>query len=204
MAKRIVIPGEVLTSERKRLGQHVFIRDGKIVADCLGIFIPEAPVASVIPLKGRYVPKENDVIVGIVVEEKFAGYVVDINSFYYSFVLKEGIRQNLKRGAIISAKVANVNEVNGVELTNVRILPKGGEIISVVPVKVPRIIGKNASMLKVLKEGSGSQMIVGKNGWIWVRGGNIPLLEKAIRKIEEEAHLSNLTNKIANMFKEKR
>jgi exosome complex component RRP4 len=89
--------------------------------------------------------------------------------------------------------------LNEVDLARPRIF-FGGEIISVSPVKVPRIIGKNGSMLEVLKKGTGSNVMVGRNGRIWVKGGNIPLLVKAIEKIETEAHLNNLTNRVGEFL----
>jgi len=66
----------------------------------------------------------------------------------------------------------------------------------VTPVKVPRLIGKNGSMLQVLKDGTGSNILVGRNGRVWVKDGNTRLLKRAIQKIEDESHLSNLTNSV--------
>ena len=66
------------------------------------------------------------------------------------------------------------------------------------------IIGKNGSMLEVLRRGTNSNFVVGRNGRVWAKGGNTQLLFKAIKKIEDEAHLSNLTNKMSDfLLKEK-
>ena len=77
-------------------------------------------------------------------------------------------------------------------------------MIEVSPAKVPRIIGKNGSMLKVLMDGSGSNLIVGRNGWVWAKGGNVQLFIEAVELIERESHLSNLTNRVAAFLKEKK
>ncbi len=199
MAKRIVIPGELVTEERKKLGSHVFVREGKIYSDSIGLVNDEADFASVVPLEGKYMPQMNDVIIGVITVERFAGYSVDVNSFYPSFVSKKELREVLKPGSIISAKVMKVNELNEVELGNTRMF-FGGEIISVTPVKIPRIIGKEGSMLNILKNGTGSNIIVGRNGRIWAKGGNIDLLTKAIEKIEGEAHMEHLTNRISEFL----
>lgn len=199
--KKIVIPGDLITEERKRLGSHVFIENGKIYSDVVGITETSAPSASVIPLRGKYLPMQDDLVVGVVIGEKFSGYTVEINSFYNSFISKKEIREQLNPGSVISAKTASVNEVNEVELADVRIF-YGGEVIKVSPVKVPRLIGKSGSMLNVLKEGTGCSLIVGRNGLVWIKGGDIALAVSAIRKIENEAHLSNLTNKIEAFLKE--
>jgi len=51
-------------------------------------------------------------------------------------------------------------------------------------------------MLNVLKAGTGSTIIVGRNGRIWAKGGDVALLKDAVAKIDREAHLENLTNRI--------
>ncbi len=201
MEKKLVIPGELVSEERKRLGGHVFIENGKIYSDTLGIVADEPQAISVIPLQGKYMPCRGDVVVGIVAQEKFAGFIIDINSFYFSFVSKKEIRESLKVGSIVSAKIFEVNEINEAELGDIRLFI-GGEIVSVSAVKVPRVIGKNGSMLDVLKNGTNCNIVVGRNGRIWIKGGNIELFLKAIKKIEDEAHLSNLTNKMTAFMEE--
>lgn len=202
--KKIVAPGEVVTEQRKRLGDHVYSSNGKIYSDVIGITDNESTTASVVPLKGFYMSKQNDIVIGLVVSELFSGFLVDIGSFYLSFMSKEGIREPLKRGSIVSVKVLKVNELNDADLSEPRVF-YGGEIFCISPVKVPRIIGKNASMLEVLKRGTNCNLIVGRNGRIWAKGGNTELLYKAIKMIEEEAHLPNLTNKVTEFLsKQKR
>jgi len=201
MAKRLVIPGELVTEERKKLGSHVFVREGKIYSDSIGLVNDEADFASVVPLEGKYMPQMNDVIIGVIISERFAGYGVDINSFYPSFVSKKELREVLKPGSIISAKIMKVNEFNEVELGSIRLF-FGGEIIQVTSVKVPRVIGKEGSMLNILKGGTGSNIIVGRNGRVWAKGGNTDLLRKAIEKIERDAHMDHLTDKMAQYMQE--
>ncbi len=201
MVKRIVIPGELVTEERKKLGSHVFVRDGKIYSDSMGLVNDEADYASVVPLEGKYLPMVNDVVIGVITGEKFSGYTVDINSFYPSFVSKKELREVLKPGSVVSAKILKVNELNEVDLGSVRLF-FGGEIIQVSPVKVPRLIGKEGSMLNVIREGTGSNIIVGRNGRVWAKGGNLDLLRKAVQKIDDEAHLDNLTNRVSGFLAE--
>jgi exosome complex component RRP4 len=193
--KRIVLPGEMVTAERKRLGEHVFDQNGKIFSDVLGIASVDNVVASVVPLRGRYLPRMNDLIVGIVAQEVHSGYLVDINSFYLAFVYQKELRDPLQVGSIVSAKVMNVSETNDVELGFVRVF-YGGEIMQVSPVKVPRMIGKNGSMLEVLKNGTQANVMIGRNGLVWSKGGNVDLLRLALHKIEEEAHFEHLTESV--------
>jgi len=193
--KKIVIAGELLTEQRKRLGSHTFLRSGKIYSDTIGMVKEETDTIAVVALEGCYTAEPNDLIVGVIKDEKFSGYTTDINHFTHAFVSKDEIRDRVKSGSIISAKVVEINELNEVSLANVRVF-YGGEILKVSPVKVPRIIGKNGSMLEVLKRGTGTAMIVGRNGYVWLNGGNAELAIKAIRKIEKEAHLNHLTEKM--------
>ncbi len=195
MSKEIVVPGELLTDESKQIGVHTFARDGKIFSDCLGIKNESDDRVSVVPLRGRYLPIENDVVIGVVKNEKFAGYDIEINSFYTSFVSNKDMREPLKVGSVISAKIVKVNEMNEADLGMVRPL-SDGEVVSVTPVKVPRIIGKNASMLNAVKNGTGSNIMVGRNGLVWIHGGNAAVAAETILRIEEYSHAENLTHDI--------
>ncbi len=199
MSKRLVIPGELVTEERKKLGSHVFIRDGKIYSDAMGLVNDESDFASVVPLEGKYAPEQNDLIIGVIVDEKFSVYEVDINSFYSSWISKKELREILKPGTIISGKVMKVNEFNEVDLGGIRSF-FGGELIEVSAVKIPRVIGREGSMLNVLKNGTKSNIIVGRNGRIWAKGGDVNLLRRAINKINAEAHMDSLTQRITDFL----
>jgi exosome complex component RRP4 len=95
----------------------------------------------------------------------------------------------------VFAKVADVNEVRNVSLSFDRPL-MDGELLEISPVKVPRVIGKNNSMVTLLKEKTKSDIYVGRNGRIWMRGGDVVKAQKAILKIEREAHTDGLTDRI--------
>lgn len=201
--KRIVVPGELITKERKKIGQNVFVENGEVHSSVLGITYPDSAVAYVVSLKGNYLPQRDDLIIGIVSRETVRGYMVDINSIYSSYLSGDSVRDKIEKGSIISAKVADVNELNEAGLFDVRVF-YGGEIISVSPPKVPRLIGKSGSMLSVLKEGTGCNVLVGRNGWVWAKGGDTQLLVQAIRLIEEESHKDNLTVKVEEFLKGKK
>ena len=201
--KKIVIPGDLIAEERKKLGQHVFIENGKIYSDALGISYPNSGTAYVVPLSGIYLPQRDDLVVGIVERETVKGYMVDINSIYSCYLSADKCRDRLEKGSIVSAKIDSVNEINEADLFDVRVF-YGGTITRVIPAKVPRMIGKNGSMLAVLKEGTGCSLLVGRNGWVWSKGGDQKKLAKAIDLIESEAHLNNLTVKVEAFLKGKK
>ena len=201
MSKKLVVPGELITSEPKRAGEYVYVQDGKIYAACLGLVNDESPVADVVPFRGRYSPKVNDVVVGIVKKEEFSGYILDIAGFYPSFLSKKEFRYSLKKGDVVTARIETMDEVREAKIADVRVL-HNGIVLTITPVKVPRLIGKSGSMMDVLKKGTNVNMIVGRNGRIWARGGDLELLKRAVEKIENEAHLSNLTHKMEIFFTE--
>ncbi|MGI6589942.1 MAG: KH domain-containing protein [Candidatus Iainarchaeum sp.] len=200
MSKKVVIPGELISAERKRLGSNVFVSNGKIYSKVLGISEEGGEKASVVPLEGRYTPQQDDVVIGVVTRAIFAGYNININSFVESFIPKSAIRDDLKVGDLVSAKVEYVNELREADLGFARRL-YGGEVIEVTPVRTPRLIGKGGSMLELLKQGTGCDIIIGKNGRVWARNGNTELLKKVVLFINDNSFKSNLTNSVEEFFK---
>ena len=80
---------------------------------------------------------------------------------------------------------------------------KGGMMIDVTPSKVPRVIGKQGSMISLLKERTGCKIIVGQNGKVWIKGENFENEKKAvdaIKMIEEFAHTAGLTDRISGFL----
>jgi exosome complex component RRP4 len=195
MAKKIVLPGDLLSEERKRLGNNVFVSEGKIYSNVVGVYDDEKDTATVVPLEGKYNPRVEDSVVGIVTRVIHAGYNIDINSYSESFIPRSMMRTDLRLGDIIFAKVSEVDEMKEANLS----YPKkvfGGEIIEINAVRSPRLIGKNGSMLDLLTESSDSEVFVGKNGRVWAKGGDIEKLKKIIKFVEENSYKSNLTNSV--------
>lgn len=199
MSKKVVVPGELISAERKKLGSNVFVAEGKIYSKVLGITDDADEQASVVALEGKYNPRADDVIIGAVNRVVFAGYGINLNSAADSFIPSKAVRDQLKVGDVIMAKVDRVNELKEADLAFPRRLI-GGEVIEIVPVRSPRLIGKNGSMLELLRRGTGCELVVGKNGRIWARNGDIVLLKKIVAFIEANAYKSNLTNALQDYF----
>lgn len=198
--KKLVVPGELISQERKRLGSNVFVSNGKIYSKVLGITELADEKASVVPLEGKYMPQQDDVVIGVVNRVVFAGYGVNLNSFTESFIPKSGVREELKAGDLISAKISYVNELREADLDFPRRM-FGGEVIEVTPVRTPRLIGKNGSMLELLKQGTGCDIVIGKNGRVWAKNGNLEVLRKVVNFINDNSYKSNLTNSVEAFFK---
>ncbi len=195
--RRIVFPGELL-SDKRITSRGIYVENGKSYAALIGFYDDEKEVF--IPLEGAYEPNVGDLLIGIVSDVKPNGYVIEVGLPSDTFMSARDFREPLGMGEIIVAKVKSVSETRSISLADPAVL-KGGNIIKISSVKIPRVIGKKGSMLSQIKDATKSKIIVGKNGWIWIKGGNEYLATKAILKIEKEAHTSGLTDKIGEFLK---
>jgi len=214
--RELVLPSQLIGDAKKlKPGIGTFVEDGKIYAERLGILNVKDGVATITPLRGKYEPKVGDVVVGIVIEVGAAVWMVDINSIYPAFLHINEVpwfveigntSKFLNYGDVILAKVKSAGDPDKVQITlKDRGLHKinGGTLIETEPTKVPRIIGKNASMITALKRYTNCRIFVGRNGRIWVDGNPdaIQKIERAIRLIEREAHTYGLTERVIALLK---
>ncbi|MEK6837290.1 MAG: exosome complex RNA-binding protein Rrp4 [Nanoarchaeota archaeon] len=211
--KSIVVPGEEVAAGMDFLPTDGIYRDGeKLVSSRLGLLVVDGRLVKLIPLSGKYLPKRGDVIVGKVIDVTISGWRVDINSAYTAMLsMKDATAEFIVRGAdltryftfgdYIVTKIVNVTSQNLVDLTmkgpGLRKLSEG-MIVNVAPNKVPRIIGKQGSMVSMIKDATGCKIIVGQNGVVWLQGEPEQefLTVTTLRKIESESHISGLTDRI--------
>lgn len=215
--KEIVIPGDFLSDDPRKAGRGTYVEGGKVYALTFGIFESRDKM-KVIPLGGKYIPAPGDTIIGNVVDHSLSSWKVDVNSPYRADLhLSEfpervdygEMDKYIKVGDSIIATVVRVDDQMRVDLTlkgyDLKVL-RGGRIIDFFHSKIPRLIGRSGSMIKMLKEESKCAIFVGQNGRIWVKGDddNMALAVKTIKKIEDEAHTSGLTAKIAQFLKDEK
>ncbi len=203
--REVVIPGDVLGEAKPgRLPFGVFREGDKLYSALYGLIEPEKGLR-ITPLNGRYMPREGDVVIGIILSARHSGYTVDINSPYVghlSVPRHSSVKlPRLSPGDVVSVKVVSKNETGDVLLESPRRLVKG-KLIEVKPTKIPRIFGKSGSMLDLIRSVTNVQIIIGRNGRIWLRGDADSILkaEKAIRFIEENAHMYGVTDAIKKML----
>ena len=74
----------------------------------------------------------------------------------------------------------------------------GGQIAEISPAKVPRLIGRQGSMISLIRDFTHVRMFVGQNGLIWLDGDPEGVHHTAyvIRLIEERGHLPGLTDAV--------
>jgi exosome complex component RRP4 len=58
-------------------------------------------------------------------------------------------------------------------------------------------------MVEMVKELTGTQIVVGQNGLVWVKGDNEDIAVEAILTIEEKSHTQGLTDYIKEMIQNK-
>lgn len=212
--KEIVVPGEIIATGMGFIpSRGIYREDDKVIAQRLGMVSIEGKVIKLIPLSGRYSPKLKDRVIGKVIDVLMTGWRLEINSPYSAVMtLKDATSEFIPRGADLTQYfklgdhvVCQIVNVTSQKLIDVTMKGPGlkklfnGRIIEVTPQKVPRIIGKDGSMVSMVKQATNCNITVGQNGLIWISGEpeNELIAFKAIKKIEDEAHLSGLTDRIA-------
>jgi exosome complex component RRP4 len=214
--RQVVIPGEVIVEGNDYLpGDGTEKKDGKIVALKFGLSEEVSKLVKVIPLSGVYQARRGNVVIGKVENVTFNGWVLDIGTADHAFLsLKEVprfVNQNqleevLDIGDMAVVKIWSINK-RGVDLSlKSRGLGKidEGMTIKVNPHKVPRIIGKEGSMIKLIKDNTGCNITVGQNGYIWLKGSKVEeelKAKEAIEFIVEKSFVSGLTEEVEKFFK---
>ena len=219
VGKEIVVPGDLLDDTgRLKPGFNVYKEGGSLFALRLGIKQVRGDQVSVIALSGRYDPQRNDLVIGTVLETGPSIWLFDIhapspvtmhvNDVPWKVDFGETSRF-MAVGDTVLLKVAFVDEIKKIQLTmkdrSCRKLT-GGLAFDVAPSKVPRIIGRGGSMTNLIKNATNTRMFVGQNGVIWIDGepADVALAMAAIRKVEDEAHTSGLTEKVEAFLNEHR
>ena len=105
-------------------------------------------------------------------------------------------------GDILIVKILSADRINKPELTTVGKylgIRNNGIVITIDPPKIPRVIGRSGSMIKMLKDLTKCNIFVTQNGRIWMKGEDLAherLLIESIEKIADEAHTVGLTDRM--------
>lgn len=220
--KQLVGPGELLAEGAFFAGENTY-RDGtKVFSSRVGLAEVIGNKLMVVPIKGAYIPRLDDIVVGRVADIGMSGWQVDIDAPYPAMLpasetpLQRGRdagRRDLSLiygvGDLMIAQVIAFDRTRDPLLTTKgRGLGKvtSGHVARITPAKIPRVIGKQGSMITMLKNETQTDIIPGQNGVILVIGRN-PDHEstavEAIYMIEREAHTSGLTDRVKAMMVER-
>lgn len=209
-----VVPGdEIVRSLDFVPGKHCFRNGDAIVAKRLGLVSVSGRIVSVIPLSGRYVPQVGDMVIGKVVEIQPNGWILDISAPYDAYLPLSGVREYIDTTKTTLGSIygvgdylyGNVHVASGTSIhismqdTRARKLTSG-QIVSMSPAKVPRLIGKQGSMIIMIKNKTNTQISVGQNGLVWVNGDQAEKVKEVIQFIEAQAHAIGLTDRVAKLL----
>ncbi|PMB74693.1 RNA-binding protein [Candidatus Bathyarchaeota archaeon] len=218
--KQLVVPGDLIAEDDYIAGENTYSEGKRIYASRIGIVDYENKKVNVVALRAFYIPKVGDIVIGTVTEIGFNGWTVDINSPYQAILRasdalsrpfrpqRDDLSQVLDIGDLIVAKITAYDRAHDPQLT---VAEPGlgkitrGQIIKITPTKIPRVIGRKGSMISMIKQETGCQIILGLNGVILVTGKtpeDEQLAIMAINRIEEESHTSGLTDRITQMLRE--
>ena len=215
---QFVIPGDVIITGSYTPEQNVILDGDKIMSTAIGFYEIEDNRVNVIPLTGLYTPKIDDLIIGKVMSHSALSWDVNINSYYTGMLpasdifgrdylpSKDDLSLKLCVGDIISTRIINAGGSRGPLLSiSGQNLGKidSGELVKISPTKIPRLIGKHGSMIQTIESSTNATITIGQNGLIVVSSDETNGLLKAlaaIRMVEEQAHLADLTDKVKKML----
>ncbi len=215
-SRKIVIPGETIVSGEGYLPGEGVRREGKdIVASRFGLADVSDKFVKIIPLSGIYIPRRGNVVIGKVIDLIGKGWLLDINYSDNAFLSLAEVPRYVNQsemaecfnfGDVLVAKIWSIGG-RGIDLS-VKTRGHGkledGMLIKINPNKVPRVIGKEGSMVKVIKDATGCNITVGQNGVVWVKGEKIDdeiKTKKIIEFICDNSAIHGLTEKTEGFIK---
>jgi exosome complex component RRP4 len=217
--REIVTPGDLIAEGDYLAGDNTYREGEKLYATRVGLVDLIDKTVMVVALHSFYAPRVGDTVIGKVVELTIAGWLVDIKApqpamlrasdvFERSFKpQRDDLPTVFDIGDMVITKVIAYDRTRDPQLS-VREPGLGkitrGQIMEITPTKIPRVIGKKGSMIGMIKDYTGCHIVLGQNGIILISGKspeNEQLAMMAIRKIDEESHISGLTDRVTQMFK---
>lgn len=217
-SRDLVIPGDILFEGRIRTGDNTYRWQGKVCASRIGLVEYSRGVVSVITLEAGYNPLVGDTVVGYVVDIELGRWNVDIDASVTAVLnIPEAIDAPFRPdiimpdildvGDTVVAKVVDLDRrrtpilsILGRDLGKV----ERGLVVNITPSKIPRLIGKKGSMVKMILKETGCDIVIGQNGRILINGETREQEEIAVNvvdKINNEAHTTGLTNRIQEYIK---
>lgn len=215
--RTVVIPGETIVEGDNYLpGDGTEKQGKKIVAFRYGLSEESNKLIKVIPLSGVYQPRRGNIVIGKCSLITFNGWVIDIgtaeNAFLPimetpRFVPKDRLDEVMRIGDLAVVQIFGING-RGIDLTmkarGLGVIDEG-IIFKINSNKVPRVIGKEGSMIRIIREYTNCNITVGQNGFVWIKGDRIEdelFAKRAILFITEKSFMGGLTEKVEKWFKD--
>ena len=212
-ARKLVLPGDLMETKSKPV-KGIFRKDGRIHASVVGHSSDKSGYINVNGIKGRYNPKKGDKIVAVCAETGPSIWRMDIGASFNSTLHHSESGWKVPFGD--TARFLSIGDAGWAEIFMVDAagshqisLKKddcrklySGTIVKINPTNVPRVIGKQGSMITTIREKTQTRIQIGQNGYIWIdgKGDDISLAQKAVEMINEEATSKGLTKKIEKLL----
>ncbi len=213
----LVLPGDRIGRTGSiRAGNGVMKGERYLIATQMGLLIRSERSVHVIPMKGRYRPGKGDFLIGIVKDHTPSRWFFDINT-------PQGARlhssdtpwsvdfgrtgEYMNVGDVAYLKVMEVDDMGRADLTmkgpGLRKL-RSGQVMGIRPSQVPRLIGRNGSLIAAVKRRTGCRIFIGKNGWIWVDGedAGIEMVRRVLDAVDERPHMGGVSEHILGILGE--
>jgi exosome complex component RRP4 len=221
-SRELVTPGDLLAEGNYIPGDNTYKEGDKIYATRVGLVDYERRKIYVTALKAFYVPRVGDTVIGKVAEVGMGSWMVDINAPFLAVLRASDVLDRPFRaqkndlpsifdvGDLLIAEIVAYDRTRDPLLT-VREPGLGkvthGLVAQVTPTKIPRVVGRKGSMIKMLNRETGCRITIGQNGLVLINGKTLEeeqIAAMAIRKIEIEAHTSGLTDRVTEMIRKEK
>jgi len=203
-SRDLVIPGDILFEGRIKTGDNTHRSEGKVIASRIGLVTYNRDMVSVIALEAG-IGQVTDIrlgrwMVNIDTAEEAALNVPD--AIDAPFRPDFDMTRVLDIGDTVVAKIVDIDRRRTPILS---ILGRGlgrvneGFLMKFTPSKIPRLIGKRGSMVNMILNQTGCNVVIGQNGRILIHGRTREreaMAVKVITKVENEAHISGLTSRV--------
>jgi len=216
--RKFVIPGDLITTGPLRIEHNVF-RDGdRIISTTVGISEIFDNNVRVQSFSGFYMPRSDDIVIGKVISRSMMSWELDINSCYVGVLRADEVfgrdysassddmKSKLSNGDLVRVKILNFDRSRDPLLgLKSRGLGKieSGELVKISPTAVPRLIGKQGSMIQIIESATNARVQIGQNGWVVVSCEDpVGLLKvkKAIAMIDSQTHVKDLMERVKSLL----
>lgn len=215
--RKYVLPGDMVAEGNQPSLANLYRRGDQLLSSRVGMAEVTPEGARVIPLSGPYLPRVDDVVMGIIVDHSAFAWEVDINSCFFAFLPAQSVfgrdfspahddlSSEFNSGDLLAGTILAFDRMRDPLLSvsgpGFGKIPNG-EVVKISPPKVPRLIGKKGSMIRMIESASGARLSVGQNGLVVITGNadSMSVATRAIRKVDDEAHLADLNQRIEELL----
>jgi exosome complex component RRP4 len=215
----LVVPGDPLFEGRIRTGDNTYRSQGKVSATHIGLVNYNRDTVSVIALEAGFNPLTGDLVIGNVTDIALGKWIVDIDAasdadLNVPDAIDVPFRTDINMPSILDigdTVIAKIVDLDRRRTPILSILGRGlgkvteGFIMRLTPSKIPRLIGKKGSMVNMILKETRCNIVIGQNGRILIHGRTREqerMAVSVIEKIEREAHISGLTNRVQEYLRQ--